>query len=521
MLRRHGLLFAIAIGAISLGGCATTEGVAESAINTNLELEQIQNKSVLLNTVRASLRRPPVYQTLSAVNASVRPAGDLTLAVPFGVNVSTANTATLSLKGNEGPKLTTAPLDTQEFYQGITAPIKVATIDFYLQQGYPRALLYNLFFSKIELRRGKEVVTVKNYPGDDIQLALFQSLIDRLIALGMTSEPVPGGASEYGPLRTGDQVTDLAATAAAAAAGLSISKRAKCEGEKKKDDDCTEAGHEDMYKITKSSAATSARLCFERTADTVSIEGLPHTCSRTGETKLNLNPAHLAVAFEVYQRECIAREEKRPGGKPARCNGAEIRSLLCGEKDATAEAKARETACIEGTVPAACSLNPDKNATNKKKNDADCPQVNVSFVVRSTDGIIYYLGEIARRRLYPDPDARVQVAKRTIGYRRGQKYDDAHEVSCALKNEDGDEWNDPNCHAIFWVDQGTDLASGAISVDYEGTTFSVPGSVPKHGAAEHPGRRSSQIFGIVSQLLALNKAAKDQPNTSILNVVNP
>jgi hypothetical protein len=138
-------------------------------------------------------------------------------------------------------------------------------------------------------------------------------------------------------------------------------------------------------------------------------------------------------------------------------------------------------------------------------------EIELSFVVRSTDGIIYYLGEVARRQHYPDGDP-----ERVLGYRRAPS---AQSTPCMLGKDN--QWTDTNCQAIFWVDRDAASPGEVAAVEYEGTRFSVPGRLPGPTRVVHPGLRSSQVFGIVGQLLALNKAAKDQPNTSILNVINP
>ncbi len=468
--------------ALALSACASTEGLSDSAIGTNLEFEEIQNKTLLLNVVRTSLRRPPVYHSLQNVTGTVRPSGDLSVSIPFGMRVSSANSATLSLKGNEGPKITSAPLDTQEFYQGIMAPIKPSTIDFYVQQGYPKGLLYNLFFGRVELRRkGAAGITITNYPTDDNDVDRFQVLVNHLMWLGFTTEPVTGTSLKYGPSRTREEVADLAATAGAATAGLSVSevKEEICKKKTKKGA-CLRKVEVSRFRVAKPIAAPSAKFCFRPPASdeltaAPAVEK-PRTCDKAAAEgdKVSLKWKHLSAVFDTSAGVCgtnLATDECQT----RRGNGDALRKALCGR-----------TGCTDET------------------------EIELSFVVRSTDGIIYYLGEVARRQLYPD----ISPA-RPLAYRRKPN---AASVPCEPKD---DAWLDDDCYAIFWVEKGH-ISSGEIaSIEYEGSSFSVPGRVPGPVGLPHPGERSSQVFGIVTQLLGLNKSAKDQPATSILNVVSP
>jgi len=101
---------------------------------------------------------------------------------------------------------------------------------------------------------------------------------------------------------------------------------------------------------------------------------------------------------------------------------------------------------------------------------------------RSVQGIIYNLGEIAR---------------------------------CQLHLEDGHE----PCPEVTKGDTGVPLIAvrhgqtdkALASATYLGEVFSIPSP----GAGDD---RSGQVFELVTQLLALNKSAKDLPAPSIITV---
>jgi hypothetical protein len=68
------------------------------------------------------------------------------------------------------------------------------------------------------------------------------------------------------------------------------------------------------------------------------------------------------------------------------------------------------------------------------------------------------------------------------------------------------------CENIFVVNPGPSIGNNVVSVMYNGTTYSVPHD-------RETGGRSSQIFELVKQVLALNTSAKQLPSTTVISVV--
>src|SRR5215211_7680173 len=117
-----------------LFGCAVIDNYSGRAVDFNREAEQAQEEVLLLNIVRASLRRPMQFTSLSTVTGSGTVSGSVTgggaktnqtpYLSPFGIIPQNTNTAlsrivSANVSGNaslSGTATFTVPiLDTQEF----------------------------------------------------------------------------------------------------------------------------------------------------------------------------------------------------------------------------------------------------------------------------------------------------------------------------------------------------------------------------------------------------------------------
>jgi hypothetical protein len=198
-----------AFAAASLAGCAIVDKYSGRAVVYNIEAEQAQDQGILLNIIRAYLRRPMQFTTVSSITGTATATGSLQYSAPVNIpfrpgSIGTSiaqfpavNTWTSGGTLSGGPTFTIPVLDTQEFYNGILKPIPAQLWNLYTQQGYAQDLLVNLFVEKIVLRkadcdpsdhdRGCEIV-LQNYVEDDIEIELFQLFSDYLLQLGLTTE---------------------------------------------------------------------------------------------------------------------------------------------------------------------------------------------------------------------------------------------------------------------------------------------------------------------------------------------
>ena len=75
-------------------------------------------------------------------------------------------------------------------------------VDYYIQQGFPPELLFDLFVLKVEVTRIDDgscrKFTFTNSVRDDLQFGQFQAFADYMIGSGLTAERV-NSVSAYGP----------------------------------------------------------------------------------------------------------------------------------------------------------------------------------------------------------------------------------------------------------------------------------------------------------------------------------
>jgi hypothetical protein len=242
-----------------VAACAIIDSYSGRAVDFNREAEQAQEQVLLLNIVRASLRRPMQFTSLQSVTGSGSASGGVQ-----GSAVNTRQTPYISLFGLVPPSsssllssisagnvtgnaqlsgsatFTVPVLDTQDFYQGILTPIPLQAFDYYLQQGFPPQLLFDLFVQKIEIIRLDDGSCRKfvfaNSVRNDLEFAQFQTFADYLIGSGLSAERVTQTTAYGPPIRGGTDARSPADTARvveafskASAAGLHIREEKKGE----------------------------------------------------------------------------------------------------------------------------------------------------------------------------------------------------------------------------------------------------------------------------------------------------
>src|SRR5579871_731111 len=191
----------LVIAQTSLLGCAFVDQYSGRAVGYNVEAEQAQEQALLLNIIRASLRKPMQYTSVQTITGTATSSGTATLNFPVGLHPASAiKTGVLGGTVAGGPTFTVPVLDTQEFYQGIMKPIPGQLIDFYVHEEYPREEIFNLFIEKIVFRRWDCPTTSHlqdcemtfiNYPGTDLDLDLTQAVIEYHLNLGLSTEQLP------------------------------------------------------------------------------------------------------------------------------------------------------------------------------------------------------------------------------------------------------------------------------------------------------------------------------------------
>jgi hypothetical protein len=179
-----------------LGACALDPQISRSSVNYNAAIEHANNDFLVANILRSRDHAPLYFTDVSQIHGSFQVAATTGLSVPFGPApaASNFNTGTLSATVQSAPSFDVAPLDTQEFTQGILAPLDMKIIKYFWDRpDYPKWLLANLFISKIETYwpQGQAVLQAESVPGAAPEHALTQLPASRELPKYLTLENDP------------------------------------------------------------------------------------------------------------------------------------------------------------------------------------------------------------------------------------------------------------------------------------------------------------------------------------------
>ncbi len=442
---------------------------------------------------------------------------------PLNSNSLLTSVTTGALSGSAsisgGPTFTVPVLDTQEFYQGILNPIPLQVVDFYLQQGFPPELVYDLIISKIVVTRidngSCRQFTFTNSVDNDLQFGQFQAMADYLIASGFSAERV-NRATNFGPsiahtttdASAGDAARVVDAYAHAAQAGLDVKSES--------------SGGETKYVLQKKSS--EIRACFAYKGgpfpDWLKAKDKSIFCGLFGKGETN--------GAVGGGQTCMPRgADKKSAGK------TEDAANFTGQQGIIANGQSE----LKGIALAPALLNrigefqhEQWDASNGSIAESDLfpvrdfagGHVSLKFTTRSTEGILYYLGEIARRNLSPDHGAPAKTIQTKVGLRYaifprsdcdGSLEDNPNVIALDHRRDQSPNSAPPfHCENIFVIDAGPKTGNTVASAFYDGTFYSIPQD------KDHGGR-SAQVLELAKQILNLNTSAKQLPSTTVISVV--
>jgi hypothetical protein len=529
----------------ALIGCSVADDFSGRAVDFNMQAEQVQEQTMLLNVVRASLRRPMQFTGLQSITGSASVSGTSTLTAPFGEAMHRPKGAVspdvfgLSGTVSGGPSFIVPVLDTQEFYEGILNPISLQVFDYYLEQGFPPEVLFDLFVSKVVLTWVRDDappgtgtdndtncakstsnanngglglaansalptcldVTYLNSVANDSDFDQFQAIVDLLFAEGLSTEHVET-VSPYGaPLAAknlqptdgadnGRQAAELIqAYAAASQAGLKVKK----------------AGQD--YQLEKDT--TSYRFCFR------DLGAVP-------------KDSPLLCGLSKKEQE-DALEQRRPASdrSAAQAGQGEVNAGGSTGFNLALSKQAQQT-LSNRLQQATARISPQATPLAKMH------VTSFQLQLRSTEGIIYYLGELTRRHLYPEPGKFPDESQPRVIKVPTQVPDGAMpRTSCEGDTSDRtrhteliypNDKTDPTgasrgpassyfCDDIFVVDQGGDN-NAFITVSYDGGSYGLAQGGDRSG-------RTYQVLELAKQILAVNTSAKQLPATSVVVISQP
>ena len=142
---------------LGLAGCAAVDSFSSRATTYNQQAETIKENQLMLNVMRSAYREPLQFSDFTQVTGQATVSGTAAFTLPFNATPPTfghADTALPAATISGTQAFTVANLDTQEFYQGILSPIPITSIDYYLEQGFPEALLLTLVINRVDIEGG-------------------------------------------------------------------------------------------------------------------------------------------------------------------------------------------------------------------------------------------------------------------------------------------------------------------------------------------------------------------------------
>lgn len=150
-MKLHG---AAALLALGLSACLSSGDFADRAVEHNRAIAKAADQIALLNIVRAAKDRPIVYSQFRGVSEDFSNEGGISVSAPFGSDAASVVNAGVSFGPGQYVSLSTAPLDDVDFYQGVMRPVQVGLLRYYLDNGWPRDLLFSLTLEKLEISEG-------------------------------------------------------------------------------------------------------------------------------------------------------------------------------------------------------------------------------------------------------------------------------------------------------------------------------------------------------------------------------
>ena len=392
-------------------------------------------------------------------------------------------------------------LDTQEFYSGILGPVSHQIIDYYVQQGFPPQLLFDLFILNVEViatdSPGCERFTFLNSVRNELQFGQFQALADYLLSSGFTTERVSSSAP-YGPpiassherLNASDAAKMMEAYSKASSAGLDVQS--------------------DGNGLRLQKRSSHYRFCF-------AVSG-------------NQKPSWLGtLEDEAYCGQ--AASPRRPGSRPT----LSTQAPRCGTSRGGQGAGDGGSSQFHGILLSNLLLERIKHvqqaaiAAGDRSREDYFPverfrnkHVTFKFQTRSVEGILYYLGEITRQHLRPEfSQSRLTQVK--TGLRFGTlpmsdcntaendgKYQQKHDLRQLSGSRALDD-RSYNCENLFVLETGL-KPDAFFSVQYDGEMYYVPTESERAG-------RTLQVLELAKQLLALHTSAKQLPQSSVISII--
>jgi len=480
------------------------------AIEYNEFVAQATNRQTAINILRAKVREPLHFTSFSNVSGTAKIEGNLGLSTAAngqGREVVTDGTGalsstkrivgatnwtpSLSVKVNSGTDFQIGINATDDFWKGIMTPVTPATLVYYLRQGWRADLLSYLFIERLDY---SAVVTAPD--GTKTTVPLWAVVNSPSMPTSSGDAPTYLEAIRCRTLAYGlsdatetrlpvDKVSSLSAIAADVLGHVEAAP-----------------GVTSKYVVKTTNKAEFELAMSKRTGDENACTRVYRTLQDTFHKWLKQNPLPPAPqSAMVVGNATQAGTSSAPESNDEQLIDALKSQLLFGRTSFVQRGDRKEDDKISSTSGAAFWAK--KFFSVPKGYQAD---LSIDTSLRSTEGLIYYLGEYVRE-----------------GSNAPKLYGPCVNGSVNNKSPGAQPETQPAesdyCIPILVIDQSDkgDRKEGFIEIDFEGHHYVVPSSGERIG---QEAGYSSEVITLVQQMLNLNRSAKDLPSTPLVRVIN-
>jgi len=506
------IIFLLAL--VAAPGCTLSSSLERSAVDYNQAIHQVEKNLMLMNIVRSVRGESMTFSGIGEMRGSFSVSASASLAVPLGNGSAPEGTLTPSGSVSSSPSLQVVPLSTAEFYRGIASSVDEDLLHVFWEQGVSKELLLHLLIERIVISSnfGKPEKSCPFADETEWSSGKWESVHENM------------GANK--------EIKD----------GLD---KIRCIYENIPP---TENISESSGKESKISAFAAFQRMLEVGQFTVFQDQIPG--SRIGPIVGKDQVGLLKIVSDAHDGDLVMKANKIKGSdkyfmstKGRRFVSIYIKNPLKEEilKSINPEyvpsqksifpfttriqrSEVSENSASQFSVFANDEYKGEHNLENKEKE-----KISISIDLRSPEGVIYYLGELARVSQTGSDDKKMAIVYRNI-YDSREKCLTGSVLRNPInierikhsKSDGSDGLIDPDCVIpLFVLIKGEGEA--ATEVNYRGNRYYIPSRTIDGGAGERAylAGQSLRALAIARQIFNLNTSRKDLPATqSVIAVGN-
>lgn len=195
--------------AFLLSGCAAMDHIAPRTAHFNVETSDAKSRSIFANILRAAEGQPLQFTDITTITGTGDIEGSVGAELPVKVDPTTVErtwTVSPSVKASVGNQFNVANLNTQEFYYGLQAPVKVEHIANFIAAGYDPTLVLFLMVDEIEVKGPTRRIVIHSDTSTPAAYTSFRQAINFLLEAGLSTRE--GAEKLIGPELSEQQIQD-------------------------------------------------------------------------------------------------------------------------------------------------------------------------------------------------------------------------------------------------------------------------------------------------------------------------